>query len=105
MLQRNEKIKLKKFWKPDGLDFKADLGIMKNAIVVRCFKEKLCDKESFYQISLASHFPFMDEHYNKKFDSYIDACETAENYIMDWMRSILVSVPENEPITLPSSGK
>lgn len=102
-MQQLSRVKLKKFWKSDGLDFKADLGIMKNAIVVRCCKEKLCDKESFYSISLASHFPFTDEHYNKKFDSYIDACETAENYIMDWMRSILVSVPENEPITLPSS--
>lgn len=103
-MQQLSRIKLKKFWKSDGLDFKADLGIMKNAIVVRCCKEKLCDKEAFYRISLASHFPFTEEHYNKRFGSYIDACETAENYIMDWMRSILVSVPENEPITLPSSA-
>lgn len=104
-MQQLSRVKLKKFWKPDGLDFKADLGIMKNAIVVRCCKEKLCDKDSFYQISLASHFPFTDEHYNKKFESYLEACETAESYILDWMRSILVSVPENEPITLPSSCK
>lgn len=99
------KIKLKKFWKSDGLDFKANLGIIENAIVVRYCKEKLCDKDSFYQISVASHFPFTDEYYNKKFDSYLEACETAETYILDWMRSILVSVPENETITLPSSSK
>jgi hypothetical protein len=104
-MQQLNRVKLKKFWKPDGLDFKADLGIMKNAIVVRCCKEKLCDKDSFYQISLASHFPFTEELYNKKFDSYLEACETAENYIMDWMRSILVSAPENEPIILTSSSK
>lgn len=101
-MQPLSRVKLKKFWKSDGLDFRADLGIMKNAIVVRCCKEKLWDKESFYSISIASHFPFTEEHYNKRFDSYIDACETAENYIMDWMRSILVTVPENETITLPS---
>ncbi len=97
------KIKLKKFWKPDGLDFRADLGTMENAIVVRCCKEKLCDKESFYQISNASYFPFTDEYYNRRFNSYIDACELAEVYILDWMRSVLVSSPENESLTLPSS--
>jgi len=101
-MQQLSRVKLKKFWKSDGLDFRADLGIMKNAIVVRCCKEKLWDKESFYSISIASHFPFTEEHYNKRFDSYIEACETAEDYIMDWMRSILVTVPENEKITLPS---
>ena len=31
MQSLNDKAKLKPFWRDDGLDFKADLGIMKNA--------------------------------------------------------------------------
>lgn len=101
MKSYNDKVKLKKFWRPDGLDFRADLGIIKDAIVVRLCKELLCSKDSFYSIGQSSYFPFPKDYYEKRFDSYIDACELAEAYILDWMRSVLVNSPENESLTLP----
>ncbi len=99
-----DRIKLKSFWKPDGLDFRADLGIMKNAIVVKLFKETLCSKESFYSIAIASFFPFPDEYYKMKFDSYIECCEMAESYVLDWMRSLLVNSPVIDVLSLPDKG-
>ncbi len=102
-LPSEEVVKLKKVWRADGLDFKADLGLMKDAIVVRLVKEMFCSKEAHYQISNYSKFYFPDEYYHLKFDNYIAACELAENYILDWMRSILINSNPNKTITLPSN--
>lgn len=83
--------KLKPFWRQDGADIIADLGLMKKAIVVRKFASDLSGKNSYYAIGQASYFPFTHEQYTAKFNDPYDACMLAENHIKDWFNSLMVS--------------
>jgi len=99
MQSLNNKTKLKPFWRDDGLDFRADLGIMKNAIVIRLCKVDFLDQNWFYQISVSSYFAFPDSYYEMKFDNYLDCCELAEKYILQWINSILVQDTDSKSIS------
>ena len=82
--------KLKPFWRQDGTDFYADLGLMKKAIVVRKFATDLSGKDTYYAIGQASYFPFTHEQYTTRFEDAYDACMLAENHIKDWFKSLLI---------------
>lgn len=83
--------KLKPFWRQDGSDFIADLGIMKKAIVIRKCATDSSLKNTFYVIGQASYFPFTHDQYTARFEDAYDACMLAENHIKDWFKSLLVS--------------
>ncbi len=83
--------KLKPFWRQDGWDFIADLGLMKKAIVIRKFASDMSGKNTYYAIGQASYFPFTHEQYTTRFEDAYDACMLAENHIRDWFNSLMVS--------------
>jgi len=83
--------KLKPFWRQDGWDFIADLGLMKKAIIIRKFASDLSGKNAYYAIGQASYFPFTHEQYSAKFNDPYDACMLAEKHIQDWFKSLLVN--------------
>ncbi len=83
--------KLKPFWRQDGWDFIADLGIMDKAIVIRKCAADLSGKNPYYVIGQASYFPFTHEQYSTRFNDPYDACMLAEKHIQDWFKSLLVS--------------
>lgn len=83
--------KLKPFWRQDGWDFIADLGLMKKAIVIRKFASDMSGKNAYYAIGQASYFPFTHEQYKAEFNDPYDACMLAENHIRDWFNSLMVS--------------
>lgn len=82
--------KLKPFWRQDGWDFIADLGLMKKAIVVRKFATDLSGKDTYYAIGQASYFPFTHEQYTARFNDPYDACMLAEKHIKDWFDSLVI---------------
>ncbi len=81
------KNELKHFWRQSGTDYRADLGIMKNAIVVRC----CIDVNAFYCIGHASFFPFTNEQYDRRFESHLECCEFAEGIVISWIKSLFVN--------------
>lgn len=85
----NNNRKLKPFWRQDGADFIADVGVMKKAIVIRRFTTDIHLMNTYYAIAHASYFPFTDEQYEIRFHNYIDACELAERHILTWLNSIM----------------
>ncbi len=84
--------KLKHFWRRDGHDFIADIGIMSKAIVVTyCVPSLLDSANGWYKISNRSYFPFPDEYYKKEFKDPFEVIALAETYIRDWVRSLLIA--------------
>ncbi len=79
---------LKPFWRQDGLDFIADLGSMTKAVVIRACSTSFFGGKLFYAIGEASYFPFTKELYEKKFDTHFEACEAAEQFIIDWLKEL-----------------
>jgi hypothetical protein len=85
---------LKPFWRTDGMDKIADLGEMKQAIVVAFYTPRKDD--NYYSISPRSYFPFNDTQLHKKYDDYYECCMYAESIIVDWVQSLLVNKQDNK---------
>lgn len=94
---------LKSFWRKVGMDWIADLGTMKRAIVVRYYTPK--DGNNYYKISIKSWFSFSDEQELKRFDNHIDCCLYAESLILEWMQSIFVNNFSQELNVIEDSNK
>ena len=86
----NSKNELKTFWRTDGMDKIADLGDMKQAIVVAFYTPK-STIENHYSISPRSYFTFNDAQLHRKFDDYYECCMFAESIIIGWVSSLLIS--------------
>ena len=80
---------LKPFWRTDGMDKVADLGEMKQAVVVAFYTPR--GGINYYSISPRSYFPFTDTQLHKKYDDYYDCCIYAESIILDWVKSPLIN--------------
>lgn len=98
----NPKEELKPFWRTDGMDKIADLGEMKQAIVVAFYTPKNTI-ENHYAISPRSYFPFNHAQLHRKFDDYYECCMYAESIIVDWVQSLLVG--KNEVKSLDGVGE
>jgi hypothetical protein len=85
-IQKTQNKGLKPFWRSDGMDFIADLGEMKKAIVVAFYTP--IGRKNYYSISPRSYFPFTDSQHYMKFDDYKECCEYSESIIKDWVQSL-----------------
>lgn len=94
---------LKSFWKQSGMDWIADLGTMKKAIVVRYYAS--LGGKNYYKISIKSWFSFSDEQELKRFDNYIDCCLYAESLILEWMQSIFTDSFTQDSSVIENSDK
>lgn len=93
---------LKPFWRTDGMDKIADLGEMKQAIVVAFYTPRKGD--NYYSISPRSYFPFNDSQLHEKYDDYYECCMYAESIIIDWVQSLLVNKQDNKPLDGTTCG-
>lgn len=72
------------------MDYIANLGNMKKAIVVAYYKPLF--GEPYYAISPRSFFPFTDEHKAVRYSDFKECCEAGEVIVLEWMKSLMVSL-------------
>ena len=79
---------LKHFWRKDGRDFIADVGIVKKAVVISyCVPSLIETANGWYKISNRGEFCFPAHYYHIRFDDHFEAVEMAESFIFDFSQN------------------